>query len=165
MKHIHIDQYTAMFNAFLKEHGEHKETCDKSDWGDTYKEISFSDGATWNECRRADGTLEFWNSKDSKSRMVDEGAENEWLSLGGGFTIPLNEKYSKSFTRVPPNRRLRKPRIYPTANRGCVPPNRRLRKAHCRGKAGIHCRTYRKRYCKNFSCSHKNRLLSDIINV
>lgn len=98
MKHIHIDQYTAIFNAFLKEHGEHKETCDKSDWGDTYKEIYFSDGATWNECRRADGTLEFWNSKDSQSRMVDEGAENEWLSLGGGFTIPLNEKYSKSFT-------------------------------------------------------------------
>lgn len=98
MKHIHIDQYTAIFNAFLKEHGEHKETCDKSDWGDTYKEISFSDGATWNECRWADGTLEFWNSKDSKSRMVDEGVENEWLSLGGGFTIPLNEKYSKSFT-------------------------------------------------------------------
>lgn len=98
MKHIHIDQYTAIFNAFLKEHGEHEETCIKTDLGNCHKELAFTDGAIWKECHRADGIVEFWNSEDSTSRAVDAGAENEWLSLGGGFTIPLNEKYSKSFT-------------------------------------------------------------------
>ena len=31
---------------------------------------------------------------------VGEGAENEWLSLGGGYSVRLNKKYAKDFDTV-----------------------------------------------------------------
>ena len=97
MKKIHIDDYAARFTAFLKEHGEYEERRAKYDDGDESKEITFKDGAFWNEYRNAGGAVEFWNSEDNESKAVDVGAENAWLNLGGGFTVNLNERYSKSF--------------------------------------------------------------------
>lgn len=97
MKRIHIDDYKSRLSLFIKKHGKFQEACEETDFGNSYKVVSFDDGATWNECRKKDGTVEFWNSEDSTSIIVDGGAENEWLSLGGGFSVRLNEKYAKDF--------------------------------------------------------------------
>ena len=97
MKRIHIDDYKYQLHNFIKKHGEYKETSEFHEGGSMYKELAFADGVNWYEFTSEDGVREFWNAEDNVRQVIDDGAENEWLHLGGGFSVRLNERYAAHY--------------------------------------------------------------------